>query len=284
MNTKQPITYYPSLITHNSKGQHVAEFNNLYQRAIYYDIVFDRDVSREVQFLKDAFRHHAGRDMGSLLDIACGPGYHARAAARMGLRATGLDLRGEMIQYASDRATEEGLALEWLVADMRSVRLDQPVDMAVAMFDSIDALQTDDDLIAHFQCIADNLTPRGLYVLEISHPGDYHYTQYPRIAYHGERDGVEVDLLWATNRAQFDFVTGVAQVEIEIHVNDHGKQTVIHDQAEERLFCAGEIRLLARLSGKLDVVGWYGDTNLNQPMDHSLKTNRMICVMQKKSD
>ena len=122
----------------------MAEFNNLYQRAIYYDIVFDRDVSREVQFLRDVYCHYTGHEMTSLLDIACGPGYHARAAARAGLRSIGLDLRAEMIQYASDRAKEEGLSLEWLIADMRYLKLDQPVDVAVAMFDSIDALQTDE--------------------------------------------------------------------------------------------------------------------------------------------
>ena len=260
----------------------MAEFNNLYQRAIYYDIVFNRDVSREVQFIRDVYCHYTGREMTSMLDIACGPGYHARAAAKMGLRSIGLDLRGEMLQYAETRAKAEGVSVEWIEADMRYLKLADPVDAAVAMFDSIDALQTDDDLIAHFRCMADNLTPGGIYVLEISHPADYQYHLYPRIAYYGERDGVEVNLYWATNRAQFDFVTGVAHVEIEIHVNDHGQETVIRDMAEERLFCAGEIRLLARLSGALDTVGWYGDTKLTQPLDHSLKTNRMICVMQKR--
>lgn len=261
----------------------MAEFNNLYQRSIYYDIVFDRDVSQEVQFMRDAFQHFAGREMHSLIDIACGPGYHVRAAARMGLRALGLDLRGEMLQYAGDRARTEGLSVEWVEADMRYVKLSEPVDVAACMFDSIDALQTDDDIIAHFQCMADNLNPGGLYILEISHPADYQYALYPRIAYYGERDGVDVTLLWATNRPQFDFVTGVAQVEIEIHVKENGKLTVIHDRAEERLFCAGEIRLLARLSGVFDTVGVYGDTLLTQPMDHSLLTNRLIYVMQKKS-
>ncbi|MEO8610011.1 MAG: class I SAM-dependent methyltransferase [Chloroflexota bacterium] len=260
----------------------MAEFNHVYQRAIYYDIVFNRDVSREVQFIRDMFRHYAGRELQSVLDIACGPGYHARAAAKMGLRAIGLDLRGEMLQYAADQAQTEGVSVDWLEADMRFVKLTQPVDAAIAMFDGIDALQSDDDLIAHFRCMADNLTPGGIYVLDISHPADYHYESYPRVVYHGERDGVEVDIYWATNRAQFDYPTGVAHVEIEMHINDHGQKTVIQDTADERLLCPGEIRLLAKLSGALEVVGWYGDVKLDQPLDHSLKTKRMICVMQKK--
>jgi SAM-dependent methyltransferase len=260
----------------------VAEFNEVYQRAIYYDIVFNRDVSDEVDFIREVFRHHAGRELRSVLDIACGPGYHARAFAKSGIRAVGLDLRGEMLKFAADQAVSEGVAVEWLEADMRYMKLAEPVDAAISMFDGIDALQTDDDLLTHLLCIADNLTPGGIYMLDLSLPADYHYELYPHVAYHGVRDGVEVDIYWATNRPQFDYSTGVAHVEIEMHINDHGEKRMLRDTANERLLCAGELRLLAKLSGVLDVVGWYGDIKLSQPLDHTPMTKRMICVMQKR--
>jgi len=54
----------------------MAEHLNLYQRARYYDIIFDRDVSREVEFIQRAFQRYAGRPgPGSVLDLACGPGW-----------------------------------------------------------------------------------------------------------------------------------------------------------------------------------------------------------------
>jgi SAM-dependent methyltransferase len=260
----------------------VAEYNNLYQHAMYWDIIFNRDVSKEVQFIHELFRHFAGRDLCSVLDIACGPGYHARAFARQGLRAVGLDLRAEMLAFAQDQAKADGVDIEWVKGDMRHMKLNQPVDAALGMFDAIDGLLTDDDLVAHFRCIADNLTPGGIYLVELSHPAIYSYEWYPPVAYHGERDGVEVDIYWATNRPQHDLVTGVAHVELEIRVNDHGHQTIIHDSADERLLCAGELRLLARLSGALEVVGWYGDMKLSQPFDHTSMSPRMFCVMQKR--
>jgi hypothetical protein len=55
----------------------VAEYNNVYQRAIYYDIVFNRDVSREVDFIQAAYRHYVGHDAHAVLDLACGPGLPA---------------------------------------------------------------------------------------------------------------------------------------------------------------------------------------------------------------
>ena len=86
----------------------MAQHTTIYQQAIYYDMVFNRDVSRDVDFLQQAYRLHAGGELSAVLDVACGPGYHARACAQRGLHGAGLDLRPEMIAYARDQATSEG--------------------------------------------------------------------------------------------------------------------------------------------------------------------------------
>ncbi|MCB2108659.1 MAG: hypothetical protein KDE14_13210, partial [Rhodobacteraceae bacterium] len=70
----------------------MAEFNQVYARAAYYDIVFRRDVSHEVDFLLAEYKRLNGRDAASMLEIACGPGYHARQFARRGLATHRLDL------------------------------------------------------------------------------------------------------------------------------------------------------------------------------------------------
>jgi hypothetical protein len=63
----------------------MAQHTTIYQQAIYYDMVFNRDVSRDVDFLQQAYRLHAGGELSAVLDVACGPGYHARACAQRGL-------------------------------------------------------------------------------------------------------------------------------------------------------------------------------------------------------
>src|SRR5262249_54063241 len=110
----------------------MAEFNNLYQRAIYYDIVFKRDVTSEIDFLIEAYTRLNGHAPQSLLDLACGPAYHSRVAAARGLRVVGLDLREEMLKFAQDQAAAEGVTgIEWIAADMRYLKLDNPVDIAL---------------------------------------------------------------------------------------------------------------------------------------------------------
>lgn len=259
----------------------MAEHNTLYQQAVYYDIVFGRDVSPEVDFLVALHGRHAGGPPHSALDLACGPGYHAQEFAARGLRAVGLDLREEMLAFGRELAVRRGAEVEWMAADMREFRLAEPVDLAFTLFDGIDALTANEDLIRHFRAVAANLTPGGLYVVDLTHPRDCGLLDYGVFRYRGERDGVTVEIEWATNRPVADLVSGVARVEVEMRVDDRGEEIVLRDAAEERFLFPQEIRLLAALSGALEPAGWYGDYDVSVPLDHRPAARRMIAVLRR---
>jgi SAM-dependent methyltransferase len=259
----------------------MAQYDQVYQQAIYYDIALRRDVGGDVDFMMAAYRHYTGANPDSILDIACGPGYHARAFAQRGIRATGLDLRPEMLRFAQDQALAAGLQVTWLAADMRLFQLERPVDMAMCVFDGVDALLTNDDVIQHLRTVAANLTPNGLYLLEQTHPRYSSFQDYGQFRYAGQQNGTGVEILWATNHPSFDPVTGVAQVEIEMRVSENGDLKIIRDPAQERLLTPQEIRLLAERSGGLRPVGWWGDFDLNQPLDNSPASSRMVTLLQK---
>ena len=260
----------------------MAEHMNLYERAKYYDVIFDRDVSREVAFLIEAFERATGRPApSSVLDIACGPGYHGRAFARQGIRTVGLDLNDAMIQLAGEKDRAEGLECTWLVEDMRLFNLDQPVDLAFVMFDGLDALLSQEDLIEHLQAVGRNLAPGGVYVIDLTHPRECAFHNYADFHYAGQRDGVQVDIEWAINQPRFDLVTGIADTELELRVMDQGKEIVVRDKARERLLLPQEIEALCRLAGSLEVAGWYGDYDVDRPLTWELECRRMIAVLRK---
>lgn len=261
----------------------MAEFNGLYQRVVYYDIVFRRDVTREVDFLMDVYKAQVKHDPRSMIDLACGPGYHARMFAGRGVRAIGLDLREEMIAFASDLAAADGVEVEWIAQDMRCLQLDEPVDIALNVFDGIDCLTSNTDLVAHLNAIADNLTPDGLYFIDVTNPRYTSFNCYAPFCYAGERDGVRVEINWAVNNAYVDPLTSIAHTEIEMRVQNGGDEIVTRDMAQERVLSAQEITLLAELSGKLRPVAWYGDFDMNVPYGGNKDTPRMIAVLQKTS-
>ncbi|MEV3936666.1 class I SAM-dependent methyltransferase [Glycomyces sp. NPDC049804] len=59
----------------------------------------------------------------SVLDLACGPGPFAIAAALSGARVTGLDVAPALLDLARRRALDAGVAVEWIEADMTAVPL-----------------------------------------------------------------------------------------------------------------------------------------------------------------
>jgi SAM-dependent methyltransferase len=257
----------------------------MYDRAKYYDVIFKRDVSRETKFVRDVYAKFGGGAVDSVIDIACGPGYHARQFAREGAKAYGLDLRAEMLRFAEDEAKKEGTKVEWLEADMRTYQLPAPVDVAICAFDSLDCLTANDDLVKHFQAVAANLNPKGVYIVDLSHPKEVDFGDYKNFHYHGERDGMVVDINWALNQppVRYDLATGVAKgVIVEMTIDDNGKKVTVRDQADERLLFPQELTLLAKLSGSLEAVAWHGDYDLAQPLDHSAKSRRLIGVFQKR--
>ena len=259
----------------------MAEFNDVFSRAKYYDIAFWRDVSGEVTFIEQLYRQRLGRPLRSLLDNACGPGYHARIAAARGIKSYGLDLRPEMVEYARQRAAEDGVEVTWIAADMRKVRLPEPVDFALTSFDSLDCLHTVDEIVEHLACMAANLTPRGLYLIEATHLRRSSLSAYGDFHYEGQRNGTKVRIDWATNDPKVDPVTQVAEVEVVMKVVEDGKEQIIVDRARERFYTSQEYIALAKASGALEVMEFFGDFAVDCPFDWSPKSQRCLVLMQK---
>lgn len=260
----------------------MAEFNEVYRRASYYDIAFARDVSREVDFIQNEFQRLAGRPLTSILDLACGPGYHARLFAKRGVRAIGLDLRPEMTEFARDQARAEGIDIEWIAQDMRHFTLDKPVDAIITMYDSVDCLLTIDDLVDHFRTVARNLVPGGIYLFEMTHPRDCSPWDYGQFAYEGQRNGTKVRIEWAVNGgARVDSLSQISEIETQMIVTENGRTEIFPDKAKERFTMPQEFISIIRLAGGLDVVDCYGDFQRSQRLDNTPASRRMIFLLRK---
>ncbi len=266
----------------------MAEFTQFYGRAMVYDIGMGssvgRDFAREVDFLVALHRRAAHRPLGSMAELACGPGYHVREAARRGLAATGIDLSPEMLDYARTLAARQDLAATWLRADLGSFTLPAPVDLIVAPFDAIDVLLTNADVVAHFRAVAAALAPDGLYVVDVSHPRDCSPWHYGSHRYEGERDGIRVVIEAGVNGPPIDAAAQIADTEMRITVEEGGTTREILDRARERFFHPQELVALAELSGVLEVTEFYGDYDLEVPFDLSERAVRLIAVLRKTPD
>ena len=104
----------------------------------------------------------------AMLDLACGTGTVALAFARQGWRAYGVDASAAMLAQARRKAAEVDLPLLLSQQDMRTFSLPERVDLITCLFDSLNYLQTAEELQLTFTRVAGHLKKGGLFICDMN--------------------------------------------------------------------------------------------------------------------
>ena len=145
---------------------------SIYDYPLYYDIAFERDLEPEIAFLEACMARWRDEPVRRILELGCGPAYHTRRLARGPYTLIGLDRSAPMLAYAAERAGNEQVAAEFVTGDMMDFHLPSPVDLVLSMMATASHIMTLEQMVIHLRTVADNLTPDGLYILELPHPRD----------------------------------------------------------------------------------------------------------------
>lgn len=100
---------------------------------------------------------------GTLLDLACGKGRHARYLAEKGFRVTGLDISESSIAQAREFEHD---GLEFYQHDMRKPFRNNYFDGVMNMFTSFGYFKTEHEHLLAMQNISRNLRPGGQFLLD----------------------------------------------------------------------------------------------------------------------
>ena len=110
----------------------------------------------------------AGVSPARLCDCACGTGAMSVEFAARGIRVTGADLSGEMLEKAQARAREKGVMAMFVKQDMCQLQMPRPVDALVCACDGVNYLISDDRLNAFFKNAHAAIRPGGALAFDIS--------------------------------------------------------------------------------------------------------------------
>jgi len=259
--------------------------SRIYSLPLYYDIAFDfRHIPRQSDFLEEVFRDITGRELESILDLGCGPGYYVEEFAKRGKRSTGIDISPEMIEYARRKISGQHLTTELIVGDFLDFSLHDPVDMAILMLDSASYILTNDSFIKHLECVASNLNHGGLYFIEFPHPADVIKGEQ-RLKNHWvtQRNGIVVETNWGFPSDRVDTISQVTQTTVSMRITDRGETFEERETSPQKFYMAQEILAIVRLSGVFEFINWYGDFKISQPLDNSPESKMMNVVLRKRS-
>ncbi|MGD9797769.1 MAG: class I SAM-dependent methyltransferase [Acidimicrobiia bacterium] len=132
---------------------------------------------------------------GSLLDVACGTGFHLAGLRRHFTDLAGVDLSQAMLRRA--RALVGDVPLE--LGDMRTFRLRRQFDVVTCLFSSIGYMVTLDDVRTAVANMAAHVDVGGLLLVEPwIHPDQWHLGH--RVAESANADGLAVSRVSVNGR------------------------------------------------------------------------------------
>lgn len=201
----------------------------------------------------------AGVRPEKLCDCACGTGAMSVEFARRGMRVTGADISGEMLERAQARARKSGVQVMFTEQDMCALQLPRPVDALVCACDGVNYLLDDARLNAFFERARAALKPGGALAFDISSAWKLERVLGNNF-FGEERD--DVAYLWSN---AFDPEARVVNMDLTFFVKEKGglyrRFTEVHVQ---KAHDAGHIVQLLEDGGFSDV-RTFGDRTFDQP-------------------
>jgi cyclopropane fatty-acyl-phospholipid synthase-like methyltransferase len=102
----------------------------------------------------------------SVLDMACGAGRHSITFAQKGFNVTAVDLSERLISEAKKNAAQAKVTVDFLLTDIRDLRLDRQFDLVVNLFTSFGYFESDEENFSVFQKAYDLIKSGGYFVLD----------------------------------------------------------------------------------------------------------------------
>ncbi len=138
------------------------------------DLIYDANIYdgmntniADLQFYKRWLPKNKG---AKILELCCGTGRLTLPIAKDGYNISGVDNTSSMLEQAKLKASKEGLEIEFIEADIRTLELLEKYDLVFIPFNSIHHLYKNEDLFKAFSVVKKHLKEGGLFLLDCFNP------------------------------------------------------------------------------------------------------------------
>lgn len=138
--------------------------------AYFYDkLTLNISYKERAQYFDKLVSVHNGK-RGILLDLACGTGSLSEEFAKMGYDVIGVDGSETMLNEALDKKFDSGLPIQYLCQDMRKLDMFGTIDVTICALDSLNHLNSLDDIQKTFERVSLFCEPGGLFIFDMNMP------------------------------------------------------------------------------------------------------------------
>jgi len=129
----------------------------------YFDTIMDfLDYNQWINFTKQNIKENS-----TILDLACGSGIFLVNMNLYGYPTDGLDLSSQMIDLCKDKVYINHILCNLYEQNMADFKIDKKYDNITCYFDSINHLNTIEEVKNMFDCVYDHLNENGLFLFDI---------------------------------------------------------------------------------------------------------------------
>lgn len=186
---------------------------NIFAR--FYDTLTGNiDYKKRAAFFDSIVKKYGGKQGGLLLDLACGTGSLSEELDTLGYDVIAVDNSPEMLGIAMDKKFESQKNIQYLCQDMRELDMFGTIDVTVCVLDSLNHLDSLDDVKRVFEKVYLFCEPGGLFIFDIN-------TEYKHKTILGEHtfiyDADEVYCVWKNSCRN-----SRVQIELDFFVPENG--------------------------------------------------------------
>lgn len=211
--------------------------------APYYDaLMWDIDYQGWVSYILQIC-NRLSLSPNKILDLACGTGTCCIILAKKGYEVLGIDGSREMLKVAESKAEAEGVTVDFALKDMRNFNLGEEADLVTCLFDSINYILEEKELLDCFKSVNSVLTRGGSFIFDMN--TDYGLSTF----WNGStivRDEKGVFSIW---RNSYSSETKVARLDLTLFVTDESSYRRIDEVHLERGYSFYELRECLRETG-----------------------------------
>ena len=200
-----------------------------------------------------------GVEPKTLCDCACGTGSLSVRFAGRGIRVTGADLSGDMLERAQEKARQFGVPVMFVRQDMCALQLPRLVDALVCGCDGVNYLLDDERIAAFFDSARRAIRPGGALAFDISSAWKLEHTIGN--GFFGEDRG-DVAYLWSN---RLDKAAHAVTMDLTFFVRESdGRYRRFDEQHIQRAHDPERLRSVLEQNGFIDV-RIYGDRTFEPP-------------------
>lgn len=137
---------------------------------LYDTLMEDVDYEMWADFIDEVIQTHHPNPK-DVLELACGTGAISLCLAELGVyHLTATDMSAPMVERAKLKAKDERLDVDFGVMDFRDINSDKKFDIIFSVFDSVNYLHTEQEILDMLRGTHKILKPGGLLIFDFSTP------------------------------------------------------------------------------------------------------------------